>query len=273
MKDHTRQWEGPPEGAPTRLRELRPGDLREDAAWAVELLREAPTHRLKPGERQRVLLGLGRGRVVTRRVWPVRLAATVVALVAATAIARAGLGHLPRWLTELVPGPRPNPQADVRPHSGVIRHRELAAAAAAPAPQIAAAPMPVPVPVSVPGPIPAGATRATVNAKRPARRPATPVATPVERGDRDAGLVVQAMRALRRDDDPALARRLCAAYLQRRPDGALAEEALALTIEAAVAQHESDAAALGARYLRQYPDGPFRGLARQATRSNGADSR
>ena len=271
MKDHTRQWEGPPEGAPTRLRELRAGDLREDAAWAVELLREAPSHRPRTGERQRVLLGLGRARAVTRRAWPVRLAATAMALVAATAIARAGLGHLPRWLTGLVPGSRPGPKADVRPHSGVIRHRELAPPVAAPAPQLAAAPAPVP------GPTTAGATRATVNAKRPARRPAppvaTPVATPVERGDDDAGLVVHAMRALRRDDDPVLARALCATYLQRRPDGALAEEALALTIEAAVAQHEPDAAALGARYLRQYPNGPFRGLARQASRSNGADSR
>lgn len=72
------------------------------------------------------------------------------------------------------------------------------------------------------------------------------------------------MRALRVDHDPARARGLLATYLQRHPNGALAEEALALTIEAAVAHHDGDAAALGARYLRRYPAGPFRALAEQA---------
>src|SRR4051812_37202700 len=112
MKDQTRPWEGQPGGAPTRLRELGPGVLREDAAWAVDLLREAPPHKVKPGERQRVLMGLGRARVVSRRTWPVRVAATVTVLVAATAIARAGLGHLPRWLSGLARGPLPSPQAE-----------------------------------------------------------------------------------------------------------------------------------------------------------------
>jgi len=81
------------------------------------------------------------------------------------------------------------------------------------------------------------------------------------------------MRALRRDGDPALARALSATYLERHPDGALAEEALALIIEAAVAHPDADARALGARYLRQYPNGPFRGLARQASRAPAAGGR
>ena len=54
------------------------------------------------------------------------------------------------------------------------------------------------------------------------------------------------------------ARALLARYLGRHPNGALAEEALALSIEAAVAHHDADAAALGARYLQRYPAGPFR---------------
>src|SRR5438132_5581674 len=148
MKDHTRQWDGPSEGAPPRLRELRAGDLGDDGAWAVDLLREAPSHRLKPAERQRVLLGLGRARVVTRRPWADRLAATMAVLVAATAIARAGLGHFPSWLTELSGGQHPTPQADVRRASSVIRHRGRAGAAA-PAPEIAAPLAPV---TSVPEP-------------------------------------------------------------------------------------------------------------------------
>jgi hypothetical protein len=77
------------------------------------------------------------------------------------------------------------------------------------------------------------------------------------------------MRALRRDGDPTLARALTRAYLDRHPHGALAEEALALTVEAAVARRDPDAPSLGARYLRQYPDGPFRGLARKASSAAG----
>lgn len=263
MKDHTSDRDGWPGDAPTRLRELRAGDLGEDAAWAVELLREAPGHRLKPAERQRVLLGIGRVGRGRRRPWVVRLAATAAVLVAATAIARAGLlGNLPRWLTGLARAPSPTPQASDHPVSGTIRHHESAAPALAIAAPIASQPAPVPEPA------PADAMRATQNAKRRARR----VTAATERPDGDAGLVVQAMRALRRDDDPALARALCAAYLERHPEGALAEEALALTIEAAVARHEPDAPALGARYLRQYPNGPFQGLARQASGAGVVDS-
>src|SRR6185369_9614348 len=142
MKDYRRPWEGPPAGAPARLREQRAGDLGDDAAWAVDLLKEAPPHRLKPGERQRVLLGLGRARVATRRPWAIRLATAAAVLVAATAIARAGLGHFPRWLPGLSRAPDPTPPTGARPASGVIRHRERTLAAAPPAPEIATPPGP-----------------------------------------------------------------------------------------------------------------------------------
>ena len=61
------------------------------------------------------------------------------------------------------------------------------------------------------------------------------------------------MRALRLDRDPVRARGLLARYLERHPNGALAEEALALTIEAALAHQDDDAAALGALYLQPVP--------------------
>jgi hypothetical protein len=266
MKDRTTDRDGWTEAAPTRLRELHPGELGEDSAWAVDLLREAPAHRLKPGERQRVLLGLGRGRIVTRRPWAFRLAATVAVLVAATAIARAGLGSFPRWVSTLVHRSRPAPAVDARPVSAPARHRQVAIAAPEPAPEVV--PVPAPPPPALPEPTPSAETRPRVNATRPAPRAVT-----AERRDRDAALVVQAMRALHRDGDPTLARALCTAYLGRHPDGPLAEEALALTIEAAVAQHDGDAPALAARYLQRYPNGPFRGLARQAIRPGGADRR
>jgi outer membrane protein assembly factor BamD (BamD/ComL family) len=74
------------------------------------------------------------------------------------------------------------------------------------------------------------------------------------------------MRALRLDHDPVRARVLLSRYLERHPGGALAEEALAMSIEAAVAHHDPDAAALGARYLKLYPNGPFHTWARQTKR-------
>jgi hypothetical protein len=77
----------------------------------------------------------------------------------------------------------------------------------------------------------------------------------------DALLVVSATRALRVERDPARARALASSYLERQPAGALADEALAICIEAAIDHHDPDAAALSARYLARFPHGSFRGLA------------
>jgi hypothetical protein len=87
---------------------------------------------------------------------------------------------------------------------------------------------------------------------------------PVEAGP-EAALVEQAMNALRRDHEPARASRLLDEYRSRYPDGALAEEALVLAIEAAVARHDdAAAAALGTSYLGRYPKGRFAAVARAA---------
>ena len=64
-----------------------------------------------------------------------------------------------------------------------------------------------------------------------------------DREEQETQAVVAGMRALRLDHDPVRARGLLAQYLERHPNGALAEEALALTIEAA-AHHDGDAAGL-----------------------------
>jgi hypothetical protein len=76
--------------------------------------------------------------------------------------------------------------------------------------------------------------------------------------------VLEAMRALRVERNPERARLLLAKYLDRHPRGALAEEALAMSVEAAVAHHDADAGALATRYLRLYPAGHFLALVRQA---------
>jgi hypothetical protein len=73
----------------------------------------------------------------------------------------------------------------------------------------------------------------------------------------DPSLVVSAIQALRQDRDPERAGRLLAAYLRTHPRGALAEEAVALSIEAADARHSPAAATFAERYLKEYPHGRF----------------
>ena len=65
----------------------------------------------------------------------------------------------------------------------------------------------------------------------------------------DPSLVIDAIRALRQEHDPIAAKKLLSEYLKVCPDGALSEEALALSIEAA---------AVAARYLEEVPNGQCR---------------
>lgn len=76
--------------------------------------------------------------------------------------------------------------------------------------------------------------------------------------------VVAAVRALRSEDDPARAQRLALEYLRVYPHGALAEEALAVAIDASTRCQAPQTRRLAARYLRIYPNGRFRRLAQQA---------
>jgi hypothetical protein len=78
-------------------------------------------------------------------------------------------------------------------------------------------------------------------------------------------LVADALRALRQEGKPALAARLLEDYLARHADGPLAEEALALSIEAHVKLGDARARTQAAAYLRRYPAGRFRETARQAS--------
>jgi hypothetical protein len=70
-------------------------------------------------------------------------------------------------------------------------------------------------------------------------------------------LMLEAMQA-RRAGDMARAASLLAEYRSKYPDGDLAEEALALSIEAAVARGDDNAQRLAAQYLKRYPNGRFR---------------
>jgi hypothetical protein len=82
----------------------------------------------------------------------------------------------------------------------------------------------------------------------------------------EAVLVMAALRALRREHNPAQAGALLQAYLARFPKGVLTEEALALGIEAAVARQDGRVATvLSNQYLGRFPAGHFAGLARKTS--------
>jgi len=80
----------------------------------------------------------------------------------------------------------------------------------------------------------------------------------------DATRVVEAIQALRTERNPARAQALLNDYLKSNPRGALSGDALALSIEAASAQHDPRAAEYARRYLAAYPKGKYRDLAKRA---------
>jgi hypothetical protein len=83
------------------------------------------------------------------------------------------------------------------------------------------------------------------------------------RGENPSALM-EAVKALRQDQDPARASRLLRDYLRLYPRGSLSEEARALSIEAARAQGSPNTVELADEYLRLYPHGRFRKAAAQA---------
>jgi Tfp pilus assembly protein PilF len=74
--------------------------------------------------------------------------------------------------------------------------------------------------------------------------------------------MVEALRE-RRAGNLARARELSSEYRLKYPAGALQEEALALSIEAAAALGDDEARRLSASYLQRYPQGRFRAQAQR----------
>jgi hypothetical protein len=123
----------------------------------------------------------------------------------------------------------------------------------APSGAVAAAPPLAPT-EPAPAPAPAEPVAATsASAKRSAPRPGE-----------DPSQVAEAVRALRKQGDFARAQALLEQYLKNNPRGALAEDALALSIEAAAARKDPRAADYARRYLARYPNGRFRAVAERA---------
>lgn len=88
----------------------------------------------------------------------------------------------------------------------------------------------------------------------------------------DPTLVAAAIDALRNRHNPAKARSLLNQYLRENPRGALAEEALALSIEAADAMKDPQSSSLGCRYIALYPNGRHRSLATRACGRSAVDA-
>ena len=99
----------------------------------------------------------------------------------------------------------------------------------------------------------------------PKRTAPPPPAAPVAPAS-GVQLVHEAAKALRRDRDPQRAGELLDA-LDADHRGPLAEEALALRIEAALARRDAKAAELASSYLARYPRGRYVELARKALRA------
>jgi len=124
----------------------------------------------------------------------------------------------------------------------------------------------------IPPTAPAGIEAATPpSEKQPEAMPPRSVAKPAPTARthdpaavEDPAYVGAALRALRTDHDPARALGLLAKYLKTYPRGMLSEEALALSIEAAMDLESPSAATVAQRYLKEYPNGRFREAADQA---------
>jgi hypothetical protein len=79
--------------------------------------------------------------------------------------------------------------------------------------------------------------------------------------------MLEAMQA-RRAGDMARVARLLDDYRSKYPDGDLQEEALALSIEAAIARGDDNARRFAAQYLKRYPNGRFREQAERALKAS-----
>ena len=257
-------------GNPPRLTEESGVD-----PWLVGLVRSTGPYKSPPGRKQRVLLSLGRSNAPRRAPLVLRPAIVAGVLIGCGAFASAALGPWRGWIGRAYERLVPSAESvavsrdRVRAHRSVAGHAAQALAVAVPPPLESPLPdvaPPLDAPVagrqpSLPPHLRHEAPPAT--AHQPARHEA---ARDRDKEDRQTQAVLAGMRALRVDHDPVRARGLLARYLERQPNGALAEEALALTIEAALAHQDDDAAALGALYLRRYPAGPFKALALRTQR-------
>lgn len=211
----------------------------------ADLFRAAPRFEMDPFRKRRVLVSLERmhARTLPRSRFWMKPAIAAGILVSGTATAAIGQRYVthgtgffrfgPPVAAEPVAtrAPTPHVVAPVAAHASSVEPSSEVAEAADPQPS-AAHPM----------------------AKSKARSDAS----------EDPSHVVEAIQALRTEGDPSRAQGLLNDYLKTHPHGLLSEDALALSIEAASAQHDPQAADYAHRYLAKFPRGKYRDLAARA---------
>lgn len=229
-------------------RSFLPGSLEAEAS---ELLRGTSPHVAPSGLKRRV-----RERLFERRFkrWlpvllrPALLAACSLLAVGALAAVGSAMLHALDQPAQVVPVVAPSTSVSSRP-SG--RARSAAPAIAIPAPSIGLDSKHERVATLVPP------ERSEARRGAPDRGEHGVEASPPS----EAALVYGAAKALRNSADAALAAKLLDEHARRYPRGALAEEALALSIDVSMARGDGRAQQLAARYLERYPRGHFRAKA------------
>jgi len=235
-------------------RELPPQSVEGEAAT---LLAAVPPHEAAPGMKQRVRTRLLAAPVERRRPG-VRLV-LVLAILAVASVAAAAVGTLMKKQRELAERGRasaPVSQVGAATTASAVERLEPGVASENPpeTPPPSEAPATTPPASETPSIVPSGASRSASKT--------TDELT-------EANLLLDATRALRHDGNPARAAELLAQYQKKFPRGALAEEALARSVESAAARGDARATTLAKRYLKLYPNGHFVAKAKRALEQDG----
>lgn len=227
----------------------------------AELFKAADTYQTNPLTKRRVLIQMQAQLQQPKRL-RLRPASLALLLVAGSAAAAAiGQRALSSETAELPPfAPLTTPVTEYAPKAAPTQAQQTVTEPAD-SPAIEATSNADPELASAASPSPK---------QRVAKRPRTTAKVVAKHTAKQAGedptRVAEALRALRKQDDPTRAQALLRDYMKQNPRGALSEEALALTIEAAHARRDPKAKRHARRYLAEYPKGRHRALARRVLR-------
>lgn len=228
----------------------------------ADLFRSVAPFEVDPFSKRRILVRLERGmnlRTSSARFW-VRPIVIAALLVSGTATAALGHRYVLHGSGFFGLGGSPSATSSNTSVAPALARR-------APSAKLAAGNQLAPVEVAPTAAAPSAAVLPEPTPSAPVPRSGSKSSRSRPESSEDATHVVQAIQALRTERDPARAQALLNDYLEANPRGALSGDALALSIEAASAQHDPRAAEFARRYLAAYPKGKYRELAKRALES------